>query len=38
MARPLKNGLDYYPLNVDFFSDIKVRRLIKAVDLNPSLS
>ena len=30
MARPLKNGLDYYPLNVDFFSDIKVRRLIKA--------
>lgn len=30
MARPLKNGLDYYPLNVDFFSDIKVRRLLKA--------
>lgn len=30
MARPLKEGLDYFPLNVDFFSSIKVRRLSKA--------
>lgn len=29
MARPLKEGLDYFPFDVDFFSDIKVRRLIK---------
>lgn len=30
MARPLKEGLDYFPFDVDFFSDIKVRRLSKA--------
>ena len=29
MARPLKNGLDYFPMDVDFFSDIKIRKLIK---------
>ena len=27
MARPLKQGLDYYPLDVEFYRDIKVRRL-----------
>lgn len=30
MARPVKEGLDYYPLNADFMSDIKVRRLIRS--------
>ena len=27
MARPLKNGLDYFPFDVDFFSDRKIKRL-----------
>lgn len=27
MARPIKNGLDYFPLDVGFFSDIRIRRL-----------
>lgn len=30
MARPIKKGLSYFPLDVDFLSDIKVRRIIKA--------
>ena len=30
MARPTKKGLDYFPLDVDFLSDLKVRRIIKA--------
>jgi hypothetical protein len=29
MARPSKKGLDYFPFDVDFFDDIKVRKLIK---------
>lgn len=29
MARPIKRGLDYFPLDIDFFNDIKVRKLIK---------
>lgn len=29
MARQTKKGLDYFPLDVDFFNDIKVRKLIK---------
>ncbi len=29
MARTCKRGLDYYPFDVDFFQDIKVRKLIK---------
>lgn len=29
MARPVQPGLNYFPLDVDFFQDIKVRRLIK---------
>ena len=29
MARPLKKGLDYFPFDVDFYSDIKVRKLVK---------
>lgn len=27
MARPQKNGLDYFPFDVDFFSDRKIKRL-----------
>lgn len=30
MARPTKKGLDYFPLDVNFLSDIKVRRIVKA--------
>lgn len=30
MARPVKTGLDYYPLNVDFLQDIKVRKIMRA--------
>ena len=28
MARPLKKGLDYFPLDVDLFSDLKIRVLM----------
>ena len=27
MARPMKNGLDYFPFDVDFFTDRKIKRL-----------
>ena len=30
MARPIKTGIDYYPLNVDFLQDIKVRKIMRA--------
>lgn len=30
MARPIKTGIDYYPLDVDFLQDIKVRKIMKA--------
>ncbi|WP_304961949.1 DUF4373 domain-containing protein [Turicimonas muris] len=30
MARPIKKGLDYFPFDVDFFQDIKIRKLIKS--------
>lgn len=30
MGRPVKKGLDYFPLDVDFLADIKVRRIIKS--------
>ena len=26
MARPIKKGLDYFPFDVDFFSDRKIKR------------
>lgn len=29
MARPRKQGLDYFPLDVDIFEDIKIRKLIR---------
>ena len=30
MGRPLKQGLDYFSVDVDFFQSAKVRRIIKA--------
>ena len=33
MPRPLKQGLDYFPLDVDFLQDIKVRKIAKAQGL-----
>lgn len=30
MARPIKTGIDYYPLNVDFLQDVKVRKIMRA--------
>jgi hypothetical protein len=30
MARPKKQGIDYFPLDVSFFSDIKVRKILRA--------
>ncbi len=30
MARPVKNGIEYYPLNVDFLEDIKVRKIMRS--------
>jgi hypothetical protein len=29
MARPANKGLDYYPFDTDFFSDMKIRKLIR---------
>lgn len=29
MARTLKQGLDYFPMDIDIFNDIKIRKLIK---------
>lgn len=29
MARTIKKGLEYFPLDVDFFQDIRIRKLIK---------
>lgn len=30
MPRPIKQGLDYYPIDVNFLQDIKVRKIIRA--------
>lgn len=30
MARPQKQGLDYYPMNTDFLQDIKIKKIMKA--------
>lgn len=30
MARPKKNGFDYFPNDVNFYNDIKIRKLLKA--------
>lgn len=29
MARPIKKGLDYYPKNINFYEDRKIRKLLK---------
>ena len=29
MARPQKKGLEYFPLDVNFYGDIKVRKLMR---------
>lgn len=29
MARPVKQGLEYFPFDIDFFQDLKIRKLIK---------
>lgn len=29
MARPIKQGLEYFPFDIDFFQDLKIRKLIK---------
>lgn len=34
MARPLKQGLDYFPLDTDFLSDRKIRKVINACGPN----
>lgn len=30
MARPKKQGIDYFPLDVNFFSDVKIRKIARA--------
>ncbi|HKM00695.1 MAG TPA: Lin1244/Lin1753 domain-containing protein [Sedimentibacter sp.] len=30
MARPIKQGLDYFPFDVDFFQDLKIRKIIRS--------
>ena len=30
MARPTKQGLDYFPLDVGFLQNVKVRRIMRA--------
>lgn len=30
MARPMKQGIDYYPLSVEFLKDIKIRKIKRA--------
>lgn len=37
MARPQKTGIDYYPFDVDFLRDIKIRKILKACG-NSSIS
>ena len=34
MARPIKQGIDYFSFDVDFFSDIKVRKIIRGCGPN----
>ncbi|MGO3751189.1 MAG: Lin1244/Lin1753 domain-containing protein [Peptoniphilaceae bacterium] len=34
MARPLKSGIDYYPMDVDFFQNIKIRKILRACGAN----
>ena len=34
MARPLSRGIEYYPLDVDFLNDIKIRKIMKSCGPN----
>ena len=34
MARPLSRGIEYYPLDVDFVNDIKIRKIMKSCGPN----
>ena len=31
MARPIKTGIDYFPLDIDFLNDIKIRKVVRSV-------
>lgn len=33
-GRPIKQGIDYFPLNTDFFQDVKVRKILRACGPN----
>ena len=33
-GRPIKQGIDYFPLNTDFFQDVKVRKIMRACGPN----
>jgi hypothetical protein len=34
MARPKKQGIDYFPLDVSFFSDVKIRKITRGCGVN----
>lgn len=34
MARPLSRGIEYYPLDVDFLNDLKIKRIMKSCGPN----
>ena len=34
MGRPIKQGIDYFPLDVGFFSDVKIRKIARACGPN----
>ena len=34
MARPVKQGIDYFPFDVSFFSDVKIRKIARACGAN----
>ena len=29
-GRPTKQGIDYFPMDVDFFTDVKIRKIVRA--------
>lgn len=34
MARPLSRGIEYYPLDVDFLNDLKIKKIVKSCGPN----
>ena len=34
MARPLSRGIEYYPLDVDFLNDLKIKKIMKSCGPN----